>query len=269
MNEQMNSIFNNILKIRDKAIVSLNPDNTRFREILIEGLRKRWSIIALLECEVFYEGRSSSYLGKGDRLLIIKRDRALIIHRPEGYKPVNWQPSNSSIAIEERDNILHLISIRESPYEKIIVKIYKPYIIAIMNMSDTAEFTLYQSEKAMQEILSKDLSIIEDGMRIVKREKEIKSGRIDILAKDREGNLVVIELKKGKIGIKEVLQLYRYVKELRESNNKVRGIIVGAAISGDALEMLKSLKLEYKILSLREFKSLKARVERNSGLGAF
>lgn len=234
----------------------LNPDKDELNEKFYEALRRNKILILIADCEVFYEGRSKSYLEPGERIIVIKRDRALLIHRPDGYKPVNWQPSQTELILEERNDEIYLIGIRKKPYEKLLIKLMKVYFVLSTKLIDTGEFSMYLTEKEMQTILFKYLAVIEKGLRPISREKEIKSGKIDILAKDKDNNYVVIELKKHRIGEKEVLQLYRYVKEIRETNPSVRGMIVGPSIDQKALDILKTLKLEYKVVSMKKLKKL-------------
>lgn len=240
----------------DKLVNKLSPSIPEFKKIFYEGLRRNWTIIILCKCEVFYEGRSKSYLEPGERIIIIKNDKAILIHRPSGYKAVNWQPSGSKIRIEEKNGEIFMISIRERPREKIAIKLLEIFLITVSKLVDTGEFSMYLTEKEMQDILVKNLSIIEKGLRTIAREKELRSGKVDIFAVDKDDNYVIIELKKHRIAEKEVLQLYRYVKELKETNPNVRGIIVGPSIDKDALSTLKSLELEYKLLSLKHLQKL-------------
>ena len=233
-----------------------NPNYKQVKEVFYEGLRRKRVIIMLTKCEVFYEGRSRSYLEPGDRLIVIKEDRAVLIHRPSGYKPVNWQPSDTEVILDKRKEDLYLIGIRKRPQEKIRVRLINIYFIMTAKLIDAGRFSMYVTEKEMQDLLLRDLSIIENGLRPVVKEKEVEGGKIDILARDRDGNYVIIELKKHRIGEKEVLQLYRYVKEIRETNPNVRGIIVGPSIDDKAVDILKSLKLEYKILSLKRLRKM-------------
>jgi hypothetical protein len=71
------------------------------------------------------------------------------------------------------------------------------------------------------------------------------SGRIDILAKDKEDNFVVIELKAGKSQKGVVEQLLGYMswieENLEKSNKKVRGIIICKEISKKLQRVCKSL----------------------------
>ena len=61
------------------------------------AIRSKEFLVIVGRMEVNYEGRASSTLGSGDRVLMIKPDGSVLIHRPTGYEPVNWQPPGSKI----------------------------------------------------------------------------------------------------------------------------------------------------------------------------
>ncbi len=87
-------------------------------------------------------------------------------------------------------------------------------------------------EANLESILVEQLEVIEEGLQLVKRQFVCSGvGRIDLLCKDRKGNLVVIELKK--FGVKHdsiIDQIARYIGYVKahvaKGNQKVRGIIV-------------------------------------------
>ena len=64
-------------------------------ERIREAIRSKRLLIVVGRMEVSYAGRASSILGSGDRVLMIKPDGSVLIHRPMGYEPVNWQPPGS------------------------------------------------------------------------------------------------------------------------------------------------------------------------------
>ena len=72
-------------------------------------------------CRVDYDGRASSELGPGDRLVVLKPDGAALVHTEEGRTPVNWQPPGSAHAASVRDDRLRVRSTRESPAERLDV----------------------------------------------------------------------------------------------------------------------------------------------------
>ncbi|RLG02887.1 MAG: hypothetical protein DRN54_03790 [Thaumarchaeota archaeon] len=56
-------------------------------EKIREGLRSKSLVILVGLMEVYYEGRAASSLGAGERLLIVKQDGSMLVHRPMGYEP--------------------------------------------------------------------------------------------------------------------------------------------------------------------------------------
>ena len=104
----------------------------------------------------------------------------------------------------------------------------------------SSEFLL---ERDLQQYLAENLACIEPGMHLYEEEGvrgiEFDAGgrRIDILARDRQGSLVVLELKVSKGYDRVVGQLLRYMnwvrKELAEPGQRVRGIIICRTMSED------------------------------------
>ncbi|MGF1888096.1 endonuclease NucS [Photobacterium profundum] len=87
-------------------------------------------------------------------------------------------------------------------------------------------------EKDLHSYLARNVSDIEAGLSVVEGgiEYGIDAGRIDILAKDSTGALVVIELKAGKAKDSALGQLLGYIGCLSEleNNRNIRGIIVAS-----------------------------------------
>jgi hypothetical protein len=131
--------------------------------------------------------------------------------------------------------------------------------------SSTGEFAY---EKDLKNYLSKNLGSVESGLRLYEEDGIIGiefpvGGRyIDILAKDKNGNLVVIELKVSKGYDRVIGQILRYMgwieKNLADTDQQVRGIIVASHITEDLILATSRLQgvdlIEYR-LSL-EFKKI-------------
>ena len=111
------------------------------------------------------------------------------------------------------------------------------------DLEDDAEDNKFAYEKDLQHFLAKHLSIIEKGLALYEDEgisgTEFPAGdrRIDILAVDRAGDFVVVELKVAKGYDRVTGQLLRYMAWIRKHHadpgQKVRGIIVAREISED------------------------------------
>jgi len=93
------------------------------------------------------------------------------------------------------------------------------------------EFSL-SLERDLQSYLSLRLDEIENGLELVENgiEYHTSAGDIDILAKDINGNFVVIELKAGKAKDSAVGQILGYMGALSETKKgeNIRGIIVAS-----------------------------------------
>jgi RecB family endonuclease NucS len=98
---------------------------------------------------------------------------------------------------------------------------------------DSLEVTL-SLERDMQEYLSKSLDQLEPGLKLFTEEGltgtevSTEAGKIDILAKDAKGNLVVIELKANQASHSTIGQILSYMAAIKKefSSKSVKGIIV-------------------------------------------
>ena len=91
-----------------------------------------------------------------------------------------------------------------------------------------------------------DLDVIEKGLKPLKSESTLPKGHIDILAEDKKGNLVVIEIKRRQASLNSVSQLKRYVKEVEKRKDKnTRGILCAPGISPNAYAFLEKEGFEF------------------------
>jgi len=227
-------------------------------EFIRKGLSHKELVIVIGECSVDYTGRGGSRLTDGERIVTIKQDGALLVHRPVGYKPVNWQPSTSVIEVKKLGDRIVITAIRSKPRE--IVNIYfKGIKLALRGkLRDHGEFVMYMDESEMRDILYEHPYLIEDGLRITEKEKPIGTGAADLFGYDRNGIPVIVELKRVTANREAVHQLYSYVKAYTDKAGvKPRGILVAPSISSTAIEALHRLKLEWKEVDLKKLWSFK------------
>lgn len=113
------------------------------------------------------------------------------------------------------------------------------------------EFSL-SLERDLQSYLSLNLDEIENGLELVENGIEFttEAGDIDILAKDCNGNLVVIELKAGKAKDSAIGQILGYIGALKEIKNddNIRGILIASDFDK---------RLFYAAKSINNFKLIK------------
>ena len=73
-------------------------------------------------------------------------------------------------------------------------------------------------EKRLEEWLEHDISMLDPGLLVVGRQVQTPNGRIDLLCIDREGLIVVVELKKGRTSREVVAQALDYASWAKDLN---------------------------------------------------
>ena len=229
-----------------KFLSEKNPDPRRTFEIINEGISKKAVIILMACCSVVYEGRARSKLGSGDRMIIIKSDGSFMVHQDRNLEPVNWQPPKSQCKTSLKNGVMYLEGSRINPPERLEVKIKSTYMASYFIGQDSKDLELAGYEENMREMVFENPEIIEEGFRPVNREYMTPNGFIDVLGKDKEGNLVVLELKSRRAGINAVKQLKRYMDSFSDHKEFVRGVLVAPSVTDDASELLDEYELEFK-----------------------
>lgn len=234
-----------------KSRLLLYPSSDDAARVVNDAIKKGFLLLLVGLCRVNYKGRASSALGWGERLVLIKRDGSILVHRSWDAQPVNWQPPGSVLQTSTRGRNLILRSVRIKPKESLEVEFERIISILAMDLVDDAEFEMYASEKDMQKAVIANPELIEEGLRPITKEKGVEPGFIDVYAMDREGNIVVIELKRRTATGDNALQLAKYVEEVkrRSGGRGVRGILAAPSASKKALLLLEKHGLEFKTLT--------------------
>ena len=242
-----------------------HPANDEALEAIRSALSRRRMIIIAGNCWVDYQGRARSTLNPGERVIIIKEDGSVLIHRPRGYEPVNWQPPGCIFHSGIDGDVLFIRAVRRRPRETLQIFFDQIYLLAEMSLTDEGRFSLYASEEDMQEAIIIQPSLIEEGLRPITYEKRVDPGFIDVYAVDRDGRMVVIEIKRRTAGREAALQLSRYVDSLKRTvNREIRGILVAPKIAKGVQKMLVTLGLEYKRLDPKKCAEVLKRKETRS-----
>lgn len=112
----------------------------------------------------------------------------------------------------------------------------------------------FNLERDLQTALRRNINDLEEGLAIIDdgKEKSVQSGRIDITAKDKNGNIVVIELKTGEAPDDSITQILSYMGSLSEhTEENIRGILVAydfpskVKYSSKVLPNLKLVKYKF------------------------
>jgi RecB family endonuclease NucS len=247
----------------------VNPNVAEAETTAKEALSKQRTLLIAGRCSVDYVGRASSKLEPGERILIIKADGSLLIHRPVGYEPVNWQPPGCIFHVRSNGNVLEVRAVRRKPAESVKVFFDKIQMIAALSLTDSGEFSLFASEEDMHKAILVDPTLVEEGFKPISYEKKVVPGFVDVYGVDKEGSLVVVEVKRKTAGKEAALQLARYIDAIKEkADRKVRGILVAPNIAKDVQRLLETLGLEFKALDPKKCAEILQRAETRK-LGEF
>ncbi len=226
-------------------------------------------LIVLGDCMTLYEGRGAAHSEYGDKIIIIKQDGSVIVHGPTGFKPLNWQPDTIHVSFHSEEGHLVLKAVRGKPRETLVVKCRGTYGCISHEPRSSGGFYMYFSESEIRDILRDNPWMIEDGVRITEVEKPVQPGFIDLYGVDKEGRIVVFEIKRVKAGEEAARQLYGYVEKLRKSIPNVRGVLLAPGFTESAIEFLQKNGLEAKPIDLKKlYEMYSERVKRKAGLSS-
>lgn len=229
-----------------------HPPPQDAHDLLEDGLTAGCLLTIAGRCEVDYDERTASYLGPGERLVIVKPDGTLLLHTTEQRTPVNWQPPGCTHHLSMSDDQLHLQSVRTNPDETIDIRFEHILHVSSLDLTDNRELELVGSEEDLRQQILADPARLEDGFKPLATERSTSAGAIDIYGKDRDGQPVVVELKRRRVGPDAVSQLKRYVDALaRETapETSVRGILVAPSVTERAKSLLTAEELEFVSLA--------------------
>jgi RecB family endonuclease NucS len=234
---------------QNKVAVLTNPSFEEAASVIEKALFQRRTILAAGNCRVHYAGRARSTLEPGERLLIIKEDGSLLVHRPTGYEPVNWQPSGAVFHVQASAQTLEIHGVRQKPRESVRVTFTAVFFAATLNLLDSGDFLLHATEDDMHRAILLKPDLLEEGFKPISWEKKVEPGFVDIYGEDKNGRLVIVEVKRKTATKEAALQLAKYIEPIKAKvNREVRAILAAPSLAKDVQRMLSTLGLEYKAL---------------------
>jgi RecB family endonuclease NucS len=243
-------------------MVKVDPRLSEAADLLEKAFRSRSFVLIIGKCRVDYEGRASSTLEWGERVTIVKEDGSVLVHRPTGYEPVNWQPPKCVVSVKLVDSGVVVTASRSQPREKVSIEFQQISLAVTGRLADQGEFALHVTEEQMKQAILTAPDLVEERLRPLQQEKSLgEAGFTDIFAEDKAGRLVVVEIKRNAASKDAVLQLERYLETLRRKINRpLRGIVVAPELRKSAQPTLDGLKLEFVRLAPEKcFAVLKSR----------
>jgi RecB family endonuclease NucS len=251
-----------MLSISDAMTILAEPDFREAEKAINDAIFRRRTLLLVGDFSVYYTGRARSKLQSGERVLIVKGDGSVLIHRSLGYEPVNWQPAGSIVHARARNALLEVRAIRHNPEESLRIVFTSFRMVSAFSLTDSGEFALYASEQDMQKAVLLKPSLLEEGFRPVSYERKTDPGFVDVYGIDQSGKTVVVEIKRKSAGKNAVLQLARYVEAIKGSTKAdVRGILAAPGLARDAQRILATLGLEFKALDPKKCANVLVRLE--------
>lgn len=219
-----------------------------FIEKINQAIRRGDTIVFSSNCEIDYTGRAKSHLPDGDRIILIKPDKTLLIHQPSGSAPVNYMKAASEHSFVKDGSAVYMKSQNPALKEYLSLKINKLHFYNTVKLDDGKKIELSGTERDMSDWLYDNPSVIEEGFKPLSREEHTKYGFIDLFGYDKEGTLVVVECKRYRADLSAVTQLRRYVEKIKAAKgiDKCRGILAAPEISANALTMLNDWGYSFK-----------------------
>lgn len=187
--------------------------------------------LVIARCSVDYRGRLTAHLPPAVRLIMVKADGCVAIHADGGaYKPLNWMNAPNTL-IEEEDSWL----VTNAKGEELAIRIEETISDQRFELGVDPGLEKDGVESHLQELLASKPHVLEEGLRLVRREYPTDIGPVDLLCRSVAGDTVAVEIKRrGELD--GVEQLTRYLDRLAHDSrlHPLRGILAAVAIAPQA-----------------------------------
>ncbi len=208
--------------------------------------------ILVARCEIAYQGRATTRLGAGDRVILFKADGSLCVHAERGFKPLNYMPGPTSVS-EDGDVIrVH----RPASGETIVIVLHEVHEDASHELVDEVALERDGAERELHLLLERAPEAIEPGLRVLARERFTDVGPVDLFCRDEEGRTVVVEVKRVRAVAAHVEQLTRYCErvDLDPAHRPCRGVLVAPEIAPQARVMCEARGYRFVPVSYEELR---------------
>ncbi|MET0671898.1 MAG: endonuclease NucS [Microbacterium pygmaeum] len=177
--------------------------------------------LVIARCSVDYAGRLSAHLPLATRLLMVKGDGSLLVHSDGGsYKPLNWMSPPCTLETLDPDDeqrsagIVELWKVtHKKTADQLVVSIHEVLHDSAHELGVDPGLIKDGVEADLQRLLAEQVSIMGDGLTLVRREFPTAIGPVDLLLRDPAGGTIAVEVKR-RGDIDGVEQLTRYLELL-------------------------------------------------------
>jgi endonuclease len=184
--------------------------------------------LLVARCEVLYTGRLTARLPEAVRLLMFKSDGSVLVHDDAGAKALNWM---SGPAIIEAGEDLIVVRKRTGKTEdRLDIRLAEILSDVTHDMGESVALQKDGVERHLQEELAARPEVLEEGLRLVRREWRSDIGPVDLMCRDDSGGWVAVEIKRVAT-IEAVEQLTRYLERI---DGDCRGVLAAQTVKPQA-----------------------------------
>ena len=192
--------------------------------------------LVVARCEVTYTGRLTAYLPEAVRLLMFKADGTFMVWNDSGgssVKPLNWMTPPT--VVEDGEGTIVVRKRAGRSEDRLEIRIAEVLAEFEHELGVDAGLEKDGVERHLQEVLAERPDVLEDGLRLVRREWPTEIGPVDLMCRDADDGWVAVEIKR--VGtIEAVEQLTRYLEVIRPDPLLVgcRGILAAQKVKPQA-----------------------------------
>lgn len=239
--------------------------------------------LVIAKCSVDYAGRLSAHLPLATRLLMLKADGSVLVHSDSlSYKPLNWMSPPCRVTVEQPDdgaaadgvtelwNVLHL-----KTGDSLTVRIHEVVHETTHDLGIDPGLQKDGVEADLQRLLAEQVSLLGEGVTLVRREFPTAIGPVDLLVRPASAPAielapsagdeqetaasghVAVEIKR-KANIDAVEQLTRYLELLNRDPHlrPVRGVLAAQSIAPQARTLAKDRGIDVLLLDYDAMKGV-------------
>ncbi len=204
--------------------------------------------VLVARCSIGYSGRLTTRLASGDRIIIFKDDGSVCVHGPKGFKPINYM--SGPTAITEEDGLITVR--RPETGETLMIEVEQVIADDAHGLEDNAVLEREGRELELHALLERAPDLIEEGLEILERERATDVGPVDFLAKDSEGRIVLVEVKRVKAVVAAVEQVVRYREHIEKdaAYAGARAIVLAPEFAPQARKLAERRNVECIVLDV-------------------
>lgn len=241
------------------------------RDPSVKDWDSKWTVNAFIKTHKYFPSRCVDYFSEGDQCLlrVFGTQQIIANFKIESGKQIDSEgDAYYEIKVSEWEYPIDIPSL-PSNYSDIfdrnpvkeIDEIRFNELIGIRNFIQNLRLNYKNilqvnlSEETMEDLLDSIVNPLKhEGLEIIERQNEIHKGnRVDLICKDRKGDLVVVELKKE--GANETIgQLARYLTDVRENyakpTQKVNGLILALRIDEQLIKAARGVDFEVMLYQI-------------------